>query len=229
MALRICGIYKFWALKGMRAQVRFLQMLVNYWDLDTEAFNLDGQPLRIEIKDMYFLIGLSHRGEVVNLKSRGSRSGMNIEDYIATHYVVGTEKVGRKLSIRAINNLSLKIIVLVLEQIAGSISLHQASSPLMFYSVECLQPIIYDWCTSIMAKMKGQLIDCKRGRKRNFGLASILCSFFFEWVPSLGPRVKIVSHGPCDPTMAWWTEVMRQLGGGRVPTSYNFSSGGVDR
>jgi hypothetical protein len=33
--LKICGLYKFWALKGMRAQVRLLQMLVNYWDPET--------------------------------------------------------------------------------------------------------------------------------------------------------------------------------------------------
>jgi hypothetical protein len=114
LALKICGIYKFWALKGMRDQVRLLQMLVNFWDLDTEAFNLDGKPLRIEVEDIYFLTGLSRRGEVVNLKSWGAGSGMNIEDYIATHCVAGTKKVGSQLPIRVINNLSLKIIVLVL-------------------------------------------------------------------------------------------------------------------
>jgi hypothetical protein len=54
MELRICGIYKFWALKGMRAQVRLLHMLVNYWDPDTEAFNLNGKPLRIEVKTYNF-------------------------------------------------------------------------------------------------------------------------------------------------------------------------------
>ena len=42
MALKRYGIYIFWALKGMRDQVRLLQMLVNFWDLDIEAFNLDG-------------------------------------------------------------------------------------------------------------------------------------------------------------------------------------------
>jgi hypothetical protein len=49
MALRRCGIYNFGALKGMRPQVRLLQMLVNYWDPDTDTFNLDGKPLRIEV------------------------------------------------------------------------------------------------------------------------------------------------------------------------------------
>jgi hypothetical protein len=65
-------------------------MPVNFWDLDTEAFNLDGKPLRIEFEDIYFLIGLSRRGEVVNLKSQGAGSDMNIEDYITTHCVAHT-------------------------------------------------------------------------------------------------------------------------------------------
>jgi len=29
-ALKRCGIYKFWDLKGMRDQVRLLQMMVNF-------------------------------------------------------------------------------------------------------------------------------------------------------------------------------------------------------
>jgi len=56
----------------MRAQVRLLQILINYWDLKTEAFNLDGKPLRIEVDDIYFITGLSRQGEVVNLKSQGA-------------------------------------------------------------------------------------------------------------------------------------------------------------
>jgi hypothetical protein len=69
ITLKICDLYKFWALKGMRAQVRLLEMLVGYWDPDNESFNLDGKPLRIEVEDIYFLTRLSRRGEVVNLKS----------------------------------------------------------------------------------------------------------------------------------------------------------------
>jgi len=126
MELIRCGLYKFWDLKGMRAQVRLLQMLVNYWDPNTKNFNLDGQRLRIEVEEIYFLIGMSCRGEVVNLKARGDGSGMNIEEYIATHYIGGTEKLGSQLPIRAINNPSVNIVVLVLTRITGSASLHQA-------------------------------------------------------------------------------------------------------
>jgi hypothetical protein len=68
MALKICGLYNFWALKGMGSQVILLQFLMDYWDPDSESFNLDGKPLRIKFEDIYFLAGLSRKGEVVKLK-----------------------------------------------------------------------------------------------------------------------------------------------------------------
>ena len=122
--LNRCGLYKFWALKGMRDQVRLLHFLVNYSNPETESFNLDGQPLRIEVDNIYFITRLSFRGEVVNLKARGARGGMTMEEYISTHCVVGTDKVGIQLPIRAIENLSLNIFVLLLTWILGSASLH---------------------------------------------------------------------------------------------------------
>jgi hypothetical protein len=69
--------------------------------------------------------------------------------------------------------------------------------------------------------MKIHMTDCKQGRKRNFRFTSVLCSFFFERVPGLSPRVEIAPRRLLDPTMSQWNEVMRQLGGGRVPFPYN--------
>jgi hypothetical protein len=140
-----------------------------------------------------------------------------MEKYITTHCIAGTKKVGSQLPIREIENLSLTITVLVLTLISRSTSLHQESRPLMFYVVECLIPMVYDLCPSLLTNMKIQLTDCKLGRMRNFGFTSILCSFFFERVPILSPRVEINPHGQCDPTMSQWTNVMRRLGGSRVP------------
>jgi hypothetical protein len=165
VTLKRCGLYKFWALKGMRAQVRLLEMLVGYWDPDSERFILDGKPLRIEVEDIYFLTVLSRRGEVVHLKSRRAGSGMNIEDYINAHCIAGTSKVGIQVPIRAISNLNSKIIVLMLTRIIGSASLHQASRLFMFYAIECARPTVYDWCTSLLTNMKGQLTECKQGSK----------------------------------------------------------------
>jgi hypothetical protein len=60
----------------------------------------------------------------VNLKAQGDGGGMTMEVYIATHYVAGTKKVGSQLPIRAIENLSLNIVMLVLTRILGSASFH---------------------------------------------------------------------------------------------------------
>jgi hypothetical protein len=42
-------LLQFWALKGMRAKVRLLEILLYYWDPDSESFNLGGKPWRIEV------------------------------------------------------------------------------------------------------------------------------------------------------------------------------------
>jgi hypothetical protein len=64
----------------MRAQVRLLEMLVGYWDPDSERLILDGQPLGIDVENIYFLTELSRRREVVDLKSRGVGIGMKFEE-----------------------------------------------------------------------------------------------------------------------------------------------------
>ena len=37
-ALHACGLYKFWCLGNLRAKPRLLQLLVDYWDLESETF-----------------------------------------------------------------------------------------------------------------------------------------------------------------------------------------------
>ena len=64
----------------------------------------------------------------------------------------------------------------------------------MFYSVECMRPMVYDWSTSLLITMKQQLTDCKLGRIKNFRYASILRTFFFERVSGLIPRVDVPPH-----------------------------------
>ena len=67
-------------------------MLINYWDPDIEAFQLDGMPLRLEVEDVYFITGLSHRGEVVNLRARGVGGGLTINEYIFIYFLPHTKK-----------------------------------------------------------------------------------------------------------------------------------------
>ena len=125
----------------MRAKPRLLEMLVNYWDPDSDSFRIDGMSLTIEVEDIYFITGLSRRGEVVNLRSQG---GLTIDEYVVVYCYPNTEKVGSQVPTNAIQVLGLKAILLTLARIAGLVSLHQASRALMYYAVECMRPTIYD-------------------------------------------------------------------------------------
>ena len=77
-------------------------MLVEYWDPDSESFQIDGMSLTIELVDIYFITGLSRQGEVVNLRSRGPRGGLTIDEYIVVYYYFDTEKVGSQIPTNSI-------------------------------------------------------------------------------------------------------------------------------
>ena len=40
-ALRGCGLLKFFKLPNMKANTRLLEMLIDYWDVEEEAFMID--------------------------------------------------------------------------------------------------------------------------------------------------------------------------------------------
>ena len=125
---------------------------------------------------------------------RGVGGGITIEEYIIVYFLPNTEKIGSQFLVNSIQSLSLKVIVLVLGRIVGIPSLHQASMPLMFYLVECMRHLVYDWSTSLLSTMKQQLTNYRLGMIKNFGFTSILSNFFFERVPGLKYRVKVLPH-----------------------------------
>ena len=91
----------------------------------------------------------------MNLRSRGGPGGgLTIDEYIAVYCYPDTEKVGIQVPTNAIQVLGLKAILLTLGRIVGLASLHQASRPLMFYVVECMRPMIYDWSTTLLSNIK---------------------------------------------------------------------------
>ena len=79
---------------------------------------------------------------------------MTIDEYIAVYYFLDTEKVGIQILKNSIQVLGLKAILLALGRIAGLASVDQASWPLMFYAVECMRPIVYNWSTALLSNMK---------------------------------------------------------------------------
>ena len=110
--------------------------------------------LTIEVEDIYFITRLSQWGEVVNLRSRYPGGGLTIDKYIVVYCYPDTEKVRSQIPTNSIPVLGLKAILLTLGRITELASLYQASRPLMFYAVECMRPMMYDWSTALLGNMK---------------------------------------------------------------------------
>lgn len=62
-ALKACRLFKIWAIPGMRAQVEFLQWLVDKWSIQDQCFMIGGHQLEIELEDIYFLTSFPKRDE----------------------------------------------------------------------------------------------------------------------------------------------------------------------
>jgi hypothetical protein len=61
-----CGLLKLFLCPFMWAKPRLLNALVEYWHPDEKEFMLEGYSLVPTVEDIYFLTGLSRRGEPVN-------------------------------------------------------------------------------------------------------------------------------------------------------------------
>jgi hypothetical protein len=95
-ALLQCGLLKFFHCPFMWAQPRLLNALVDYWHPDAEAFMLEGQSLTPTTEDIYFLTGLSRRGEPVNFCTFPS-GPHNISELIELHCEADTDKMGTQV------------------------------------------------------------------------------------------------------------------------------------
>jgi hypothetical protein len=64
-----CGLLKFFLCPFMRVKPRILNALIDYLHPDAEVFKLEGKSLVPTTKEIYFLTGLSRRGELVNFQT----------------------------------------------------------------------------------------------------------------------------------------------------------------
>ena len=58
-ALWQSGLLKFFCTSPMQSNVRLLEILINYWDHDLGAFDLQGEILEITLEDIYFISGFT--------------------------------------------------------------------------------------------------------------------------------------------------------------------------
>jgi hypothetical protein len=215
-----CGLLKFFLCPFMRAQPRILNALVDYCHPDAEAFMIEGKSLVPTIEDIYFLTGLSRRGEPVNFRMFPS-GPHNIAELIALHSKVGTNRLSSQVTISKITNLSLQAILFLIGRITGSAALHQASRTQMNFAIQFLNAQIFDWSTTLLECMKRQLTNCRQQTQRNFEFRTIFCSFFFERVPSFSPWVVVRGHQASFPVVCRWVVLLPQQGGVRTNESFN--------
>ena len=69
--------------------------------------------------------------------------------------------------------------------------------------------------------MKRQLIKFNRHTNKNFGFGTILCSFFFERVPSLSLRETVRGYIASFPTVCRWEVLHPRQGGGRTQEAFD--------
>jgi hypothetical protein len=175
-----CGLVKFFLCPFMHAQPRLLNALVDYWHPDAEEFMIEGKSLVPTTEDIYFLTGLSRRGELVNFQT--FPVGLSkVSELIAEYCEAGTEQVSSSVPVSRITSLTLQTILSLIGWITGSVAVHQVSHAQMNCGVQCMNAQIYDWSTTLLESMKRQLTDCRQRTHRNFGFGTILCSFFFEF------------------------------------------------
>ena len=82
VSLHNYGLLKFFMCPGLRAQPLLLQRMVGMWEPDSQCFLVGDQVLDINVDDIYFLTGLSHRGELVEFGGRGG-GGESIDSYVS--------------------------------------------------------------------------------------------------------------------------------------------------
>ena len=142
----------------MRSKTPLLQLLIGYWDPDRLQFVIDDETISFEVEDIYFLTGLSRRGRELNLHGGGwGDSSLTIQEYITTYCEADTQKVASQIPIARIETLALRSMAYCIVRMSGTIAQHVISHPLMYYSLECMRPTVYDWCTSMLAFVRTQL------------------------------------------------------------------------
>lgn len=204
--LRACGLYKFWTIPGMRAQVDFLQWLVDKWSIQDQCFFIGEHRLEIELEHIYFLTGLPKRGKYLTLY--GTRPGGQSVDSLQLEYC-NTQAKDKGIDIKTISCPELMVIAFTFTILCGAVALHVATGSQMRMAFDCFQGTIFNWCNAVLANVEGQLTRAKSRRLKTFGYGALVMIFGLERVPMLIPQHLTVRVGrPREPKLMRWVAVM---------------------
>ena len=136
------------------------------WEPDSQRFLVGDQYLDIEVDDIYFLTGLSCRGEMVEFCGQGG-GGEPVESYIRDLCAKGTFRQGGKLPIQHVTDIPLCTILYTVTGIAGSTSTHLASKRQVMISIRTIDGVVFDWCSGLLTNLKDQLTAVARADRNN--------------------------------------------------------------
>ena len=143
VALRGFGLLKFFCTLTMVSHENLLEYLLRMWNPKQQYFEVGSHVLTIEVEDIYFLIGLSRRGAPISLI--GSHWGdVTIEELINRHCIPGTRMFGKKISIKAMMDNPLCVVIFTMHRLAGSQGPHQDSRAHILYPIEAMAPIVFN-------------------------------------------------------------------------------------
>jgi hypothetical protein len=89
--------------------------------------------------------------------------------YVAHHCTAGTEKHSGKVSIKDVQDLSLRTILYTITHVVGSVSPHMALQIHFQYAIGCMEPLVFNWYEGLLKNMKKQLTKWRTGRLKQFG------------------------------------------------------------
>jgi len=182
-ALWKCGLLKFFCISSMRQQINLLQYLLDAWDPTSQVFQIRGKSISLTVVDIYFLTSLSRQGAPISLSSSAC-GGESVRDYVHRYCRDGSQSSkDSKIIIQDVTDKSLRTILFAFGRMAGGAALHVANRSYMQYTLECLEPKVFNWCDTVLLVMKEQLTKVKSRRLKNFGYSSILTAFTLEKIP----------------------------------------------
>ena len=113
------------------------------WNPEQQYFEVGAHILKIEVEDIYFLIGISIRGAPISLT--GSPGGdITTQELINHHCIPWTRTSRKKIPIKAVVDGPLRTVLFTMQRVAGSQGVHQASRAHMLYVIESMAPTVFN-------------------------------------------------------------------------------------
>lgn len=126
IALPACRLLKFFLTLLLWSQPDLLELLIRAWNPRDGKFIIRGRDIEFDSTDIYFLTGLSCRGERPILE--GKQPGGDSLDILMAQVCPGAPKTrSGKVEIPTVDEVILRAMIFMVTWVAGSLAQHEAS------------------------------------------------------------------------------------------------------